>query len=164
MVLIYFNEILYTSYWCHVLLDGIKIILKKFLIFIKFFNGPKFTPKNQEFEQLASTFKQPYTARTKWYHFFFWQCPGILFDYWFIMKLIKNFISGGRAHPFFKHVTLDLLWTGRYFSLKLWKVFHLLIWNHFCNVNHTLKKQIKAVIWWIGILLVKKHQNGQTTP
>ena len=32
------------------------------------------------------------------------------------------------------------------------------------KVNHTLKKQIKAVIRWIGILLVKKHQNGQTTP
>ena len=164
MVFIYLNEILCTNYWYHVLLDGIKIILKKFLIFTKFFNGPKLTPKNQEFEQLASTLKQLYKARTKWYHFFFWQCPGTLLDYWFIMKLIENFISSGRAHPFSKHITLDLLWTGRYFSLKLWKVFHLLIWNHFCNVNHTLKKQIKVVIWWTGILLVKKHQNGQTTP
>ena len=89
------NSCTYTNYWCH-LLDGIKIFFKKFLIFIKIFNGPKFTPKNQEFEQLASTFKQPYTARTKWYHFFFWQCPdNILLDYCSIMKLIKNFTSGG---------------------------------------------------------------------
>ena len=59
--------------------------------------------------------------------------------------------------PIFKHVTLDLIWTGWYFSSKLWKVFHLLIWNHFCNVNYTLTKQIKPVIWWIGKLLVKKY-------
>ena len=51
------------------------------------------------------------------------------------------------------------------FFIKLTrKVFHLRILNHFCNVDHTLKKQNKPVIWWICTLLVKKHQNGQTTP
>ena len=145
-------------------MEGIKFILKFSLLFSKFKDRWKITPKSVEIRWADLTVKPSQKTKTNPCYFYFWQNLTILLDYQLMMLSMKNIFSKGRDHPCSDTTTSNLLWPGRLFSSKFGKIFLLHQWiYHHTGLQSPRERKSEAKMQ-LNHPMVIKCQNSLNTP